>query len=128
MGLAHHLLKQNTHLVGTLRANRKLNPTPIIAAKLTPGETILRESNSNVIVGKWKDRRDVLFLTTKSVPELIEVQTRRGVKRKPSTIIDYNNSKTFIDVSDQKASYATPIIRSIKWNRKIAVEILTNGH
>lgn len=124
--LAHQLLKNKTHLVGTLRANRKLNPTPVTTAKLKPGEMILRQSNSNVIVGKWKDRRDVLFLTTKSVPELVDVQTRRGIKRKPSTIIDYNTSKTFIDVSDQKASYATPIRRSIKWYRKIAVEFLAN--
>lgn len=126
VGLAHELLEKKTHLLGTLRKRRKYNPKPVIDAKLKKGEIITKQSNTNVIVGKWKDKRDVLFLTTESVPEMVEVETKNGTVQKPSTIVQYNNMKSFIDVSDQKASYSTAVRRGIKWYRKVAVELLVN--
>nr|CAH7766694.1 unnamed protein product [Callosobruchus chinensis] len=124
--LAHELNQNKTHLVGTLRSNRKHNPKAVVGAKLKKGEMKCLQSNSKVVVGKWRDKRDVLFLTTKEVPTMVEVPTKRGPVKKPSTIAQYNAAKSFIDVSDQKASYHTPIRRSIKWYRKIALELLTN--
>lgn len=126
VGLAHQLNDQDTHLVGTLRKHRKYNPRVVTEAKLKKGEMIARQSSTNVVVGKWKDKRDVLFLTTNSVPEMVDIQTKRGKVKKPSTIVQYNAAKSYIDVSDQKGSYASPIRRSIKWYRKIGVELLTN--
>ncbi|CAH1996558.1 unnamed protein product [Acanthoscelides obtectus] len=126
VSLAHELLDRKTHLIGTLRKNRKFNPKPITDAKLEKGDLIVRENNTHVIVGKWRDKREVLFLTTKAVPEMTDVQTKRGVVKKPSTIAKYNSIKSFIDVSDQKASYSTTVRRGIKWYRKVAIEILTN--
>jgi hypothetical protein len=126
VSLAHELLARNTHLIGTLRKNRKFNPRPVIDAKLRKGGMIAKESSTKVIVGKWKDKRDVLFLTTESVPELVEVQTKKGEVQKPSTIVQYNGIKSFIDVSDQKASYSTAVRRGIKWYRKVAIELLAN--
>ncbi|KAK9700959.1 Transposase IS4 [Popillia japonica] len=81
--LAHQLMKQKIHLIGTLHSALKLNPKPVITTKLSWGEMIMRQSNTNVIVGKWRDNRDILFLITKSVREMIEMETGRGVKRKP---------------------------------------------
>lgn len=126
VGLAHELNNSQTHLVGTLRQNRKLNPKEVLNAKLKRGEMKMQKSNTKVIVGKWKDKRDVLFLTTKAVPQMVEVPTKRGNVLKPSTIVDYNTAKGFIDISDQKASYSSPVRRGIKWYRKIIVELLTN--
>lgn len=124
--LAHELLERKTHLIGTLRKNRKFNPKVVTKARLQKGAVIARESNTNVIIGKWKDKRDVLFLTTESVPEMTNVQTKRGRVQKPSTIAKYNSIKSFIDVSDQKASYSTTVRRGIKWYRKVAIELVTN--
>lgn len=126
VSLAHDLLGRKTHLIGTLRKNRKFNPKPVTEAKLRKGDMIARESNTQVIVGKWRDKREVLFLTTEAVPEMTNVRTKRGIVQKPSTIAKYNSVKSFIDVSDQKASYATTVRRGIKWYRKVAVELLTN--
>ncbi|KAJ8953498.1 hypothetical protein NQ318_023619 [Aromia moschata] len=126
VSLAHDLLNYNTHLVGTLRKNRKYNPRPVIAAKLEKGSMIAKQSNTKVIVGKWKDKRDVLFLATDAVPSMVDVETKRGVVQKPSTIVAYNNIKSFIDVSDQKASYSSAVRRGIKWYRKVAIELLLN--
>lgn len=84
------------------------------------------QSDQKSIVGKWMDKREVMFLTTKSVPVMSEVETRRGLIKKPSTILEYNKVKSFIDVSDQMASYGTTVRKGIKWYRKVAVELLTN--
>lgn len=123
--LAHQLNDNNIHLIGTLRRNRKFNPKPIFDTKLKRGEMLALESNTKVIVGKWSDKRDVAFLTTKSAPEMVQVQNKHGIKYKPSTILEYNSVKSYIDVSDQKSSYSTPVRRSIKWYRKVVVEFLT---
>lgn len=72
-----------------------------------------KESNTGVIVGKWKDTREVMFLTTKSVPTLVENPTRR-VEKKPTTVLQYNAGKSHFDVSDQLASYGTSVRRGLK--------------
>nr|CAI5863375.1 unnamed protein product [Callosobruchus analis] len=102
------------------------NNETVTDAKLEKGAMIARESNTHVVVGKWKDKREVLFLTTEAVPKITDVQTKRGAVKKPSTIAKYNSIKSFIDVSDQKASYSTAVRRGIKWYRKVAIELLTN--
>lgn len=57
---------------------------------------------------------------------MTEVQTRSGMKNKPSTIIEYNSVKSYIDVSDQISSYSNPVRRSIKWYRKVGIEIFAS--
>lgn len=111
--LAHKLNAANTHLIGTLRRNRKFNATAVTSSKLRRGEMKVLQSNTKVIVGKWRDKREVLFLTTKSVPEMQDVATRKGINKKPSTILEYNSIKSFIDVSDQKAAYASTIRKGL---------------
>lgn len=126
VSLAHELAKRSTHLVGTLRSNRKLNPLDVIHAKLKTSETIARESNTGVIVLKWKDKRDVLVLSTLHDDRMVDVETENGkVVRKPQIILDYNNSKGFIDISDQMKAYSAALRRGVKWYRKLAIELIT---
>ena len=49
------------------------------------GDMVVREQEG-VIMGKWKDKRDVTFLSTVSVPVLEEIP-RKNLK--PSTVIQY---------------------------------------
>lgn len=66
-------------------------------------------------------------MITKFVPELVTIKNRCGLEvQKPSTIVEYNGSKTFIDLSDQCSSYNSPHHRSIKWYRKTVFELLLN--
>lgn len=59
------------------------------------------KQRGHIIIGKCKGKRDVLFLTRASVPQIIDVQLRNGkVVKKSSTIVDYNGSKGYIDLSD----------------------------
>lgn len=125
--LAKRLLLQKTHLVGTLRANRKLNPPDLAAINLQRGEMITY-AYDGIAVSKWKDKRDVTFLTTKHRPIFVQVKSKRGSKfnMKPQAIVDYNSAKTFIDISDQKKAYSDPCRRGVKWYRKVMVELLCN--
>lgn len=122
--LAHTLLKRNTHLVGTLRSNRKMNPKEVTEKKLKKDETVALESNTGVVIQKWKDKRDVLTLSTRHTDDLVDTACGRRECKKPIAVIDYNKHKSFIDLSDQMKSYATSLRRGVKWYRKLAVELL----
>lgn len=102
-----------------------MNPKSVEQKQLDKGRMVAKESNTGVIVGTWKDTRDVMFSTTKSVPTLVETPTRRVVK-KPTTVLQYNAGKSHIDVSDQLASYGTSVRRGLKWYRKVMFELVTN--
>nr|CAI5860763.1 unnamed protein product [Callosobruchus analis] len=73
------------HLLGTLRQNRKLNLKAVTKAKLKRGEMKVQKNNTEVLVAKWNYKRDVLFLTTRAVPEMVEVPTNRSSVLKPLT-------------------------------------------
>jgi hypothetical protein len=124
VALAHELLQRNTHLVGTLKRNRKNNPASVTGKQLQKGETSAAESNTGVVVLKWHDRRDVLMLTTKHTDDMVEVQRRNTSIQKPKCVLEYNKAKTFIDISDQIKSYCTSLRRGVKWYRKLAIELL----
>ncbi|XP_025407472.1 piggyBac transposable element-derived protein 2-like [Sipha flava] len=100
--LAEKLNQENTHLVGTLR--------PI--------------SNNNVVILKWRDKRDILLITTKHSDQIIEIQKRDTIIKKPLVVEDYNIGKSYIDRSDQMSSYSSPLKKTIKWYKKVAFDIL----
>lgn len=55
------------------------------------------------------DKRVVLFLVAKDDSQMTDITTARGVKQKTSTVLEYNQVKSYIDVSDQVASDATTV-------------------
>ena len=76
------------------------------------------------------NRRNVFMIS--SVPEhdgsLIPSgkTSRNGEEiQKPECVLDYNNAKKGVDVSDQMTSYYTALRKSLKWHRKVAIEIIT---
>lgn len=127
--LAKSLLAAKTHLLGTLRKNRRGLPKDIVSAKIKKGEIIGKESTEGVVVAKWQDKREVLFLTTKHDIEmkLTGKKNRNGEEtKKPSAIIEYNAGKDGIDLSDQMGSYFSPLRKTIKWYHKVMFELLLN--
>ncbi|XP_060846172.1 piggyBac transposable element-derived protein 4-like [Rhopalosiphum padi] len=127
VSLANELLSRSTNLVGTLRSNRKFNPKDVINAKLKKGEIKSSQNENNTVIMKWKDKRDVLMLSKKHKDNLIETTNKRAQKLfKPKMVMDYNKAKGFVDISDLRNSYHSPLRRSLKWYRKIAFEILLN--
>lgn len=125
VSLALALLERKTHLLGTLRSNRKFNPKNVTQKKLQVGETVAEECAQGIIVQKWKDRRDVLVLSTKYGNEMVDVRRRGKDVKKPKIVVEYNKYKSYIDMSDQMKSYNSCLRKSLKWYRKLALEILT---
>ncbi|CAI6356469.1 unnamed protein product [Macrosiphum euphorbiae] len=79
--LSNTLLELKTHTTGTLRKNRKGNPKVVVDNKLKKGQHVWRRKN-NVYVSKWKDKRDVLCITTRVHPKLIQSENRYGQQKR----------------------------------------------
>lgn len=126
--LAVKFLKFKTHVVGTLRYNKKYIPRFVMSYPLKRGEMIAREDDNGIVVLKWRDVRDIRMLSTKHAPIMASSSdsSHRGrpPKQKPLAILAYNYGKTGIDRSDQMVSYATTIRKRIKWYRKLALHLL----
>lgn len=125
--LAQFLLEHKTHLVGTLRTSRKGLPSEVCGARLKKGETVARENDMGMVVMKWKDKRDVLMLSTKHDGMMMSTGKKNNQGQdvmKPKAVLFYNSTKQGIDLSDQLSSYHTAVRKSIRWYHKVAQELL----
>ncbi|XP_068619896.1 LOW QUALITY PROTEIN: piggyBac transposable element-derived protein 4-like [Battus philenor] len=123
--LAYRLLvKQN--LIGTLRKNRRGLPKAVVDSKLQKGETMAMENEDEVTVLKWKDKRDMLMLSTKHSDKIAVVVKKGKQIRKPKVILDYNKSKGSVETSDQMGAYSSSLRKTVKWYKKLAMELLLN--
>lgn len=58
------------------------------------------------------------MLSTKHKDNVIETTNKNGNKIvKPKVVFDYNKAKEFVDISDLRGSYHSPLRRSLKWYR-----------
>lgn len=122
--LANRLLSWKTHVTGTLRSNRRGNPVLVTKAKLKKGDHIWKRQGK-VYISKWKDKRDVIVITTAHHPTLISSKNRRGQEKiKPLEIVDYNQYMSGIDRSDQMVSYYSCPRKTIFWYKKVIFHLL----
>lgn len=71
--LTEELLKKDSYSTGALRKERNGNYfSKEINEAMLRGETIARYSNKNIMIGKQKNKRDVLFISTDHKNELVE--------------------------------------------------------
>ena len=75
--LAHTLLARRTHLVGTVRVNRKGLPDDIRHAKLKKGEALARHSQDGIVIMQWHDKMDVVVLTTRHTDAIAATGKKR---------------------------------------------------
>lgn len=126
MDLAYELLKNNTHLVGTLRSNRVHLPE-VTKVKLKPGEIVGKENGEGIVVAKWWDKRNVTMLSTRHNIDMIDTGKMNKNKEniiKPKIIIDYKYGKSGIDLSNRLSNSNMSVRKSIRWYHKVATEIL----
>ena len=64
IGLAKKLLERRTHLVATLRKNRSELPPLVKEKKLKRGELYCLQNKDGILVLKWRDKRDLMMLST----------------------------------------------------------------
>nr|CAI5821426.1 unnamed protein product [Callosobruchus analis] len=122
--LSEKLLNLRTHSNGTLRSNRRGNPKQLVKKKLKKGEHFwLRKKY--VYISKWKDKRDVLMITTRNHPQLITSKNRFGKEKvKPEEVVVYNDHMSGIDRCDQMTStYCSPR-KTIRWYKKVLFYLL----
>jgi hypothetical protein len=122
--LAQKLLTLKTYCTGTLRVNRKNNPKEILQRKLKRGESIAKFNSSGICVLKWKDRRDVLMISSKYGSDMTSITNRRGETiSKPEVVVKYNRYMGGIDHQDQMLSYYSCEHKTIRWYKKLGVHV-----
>lgn len=125
IALCKELLLKKTYATGTLRLNRKGNPPEVTSKKLKKGEAITKYCNG-VAVGKWRDKREVLFISTEFSGELIKQPNKwNEEKEKPNAIINYNKHMSGIDRQDQMLAYYTSERKTIRWYKKLAIHLIS---
>lgn len=122
--LARKLLDNKTYCTGTLRIDRQNNPKEVVTAKLKKGEN-KSMFKDGVHCGKWRDKRDVTYITTEFGNIMGEFKNKRGVvSNKPKSIIAYNTFMSGIDRQDQMLAYYPCNRKTIRWYKKIFFHIL----
>lgn len=127
--LVQELLERKTFYCGTLRGNRKGLPVDFIKKKQKKGDVESVQNNEGIKVIKWTDKRQVLMMTsyTEHKGKMTELNKRnrfRNIVKKPDCVISYNNAKKGVDLSDQLASYYSSLRKTIKWYRKVVMELI----
>uniref|UniRef100_A0A1B6DFG4 Uncharacterized protein n=1 Tax=Clastoptera arizonana TaxID=38151 RepID=A0A1B6DFG4_9HEMI len=122
--LASILLSKKTYCTGPLCMTRKFCPPEVKTQLLPKGQTLARYADG-VMIGKWRDRRYVSYISTEHENEMVEFVDRRGHSvKKPLPIVKYNAFMKGVDRSDQLMSYYPCEQKSIRWYKKLFVHIL----
>ncbi|KAJ2941446.1 hypothetical protein O0L34_g3663 [Tuta absoluta] len=147
--LAETLMEKKTFLCGTVRQNldskpvsklgfvrgRRENnhkhlPKQAVKSKQRKGQVLALKNRNGVKYINWTDKRTVhnmLSTCNNHTGALVPKPHRwrpNTVAEKPDSVLDYNNAKKGVDVSDQMASYYTSLRKTLKWYRKLIIEII----
>jgi len=118
-------LQRKTYCTGTLRSNRKGNPKEVVTKNLKSRESVGKYTKDGICVVKWKDKRDVLSISSELKHEMVETVNRHGKKKiKPLLISEYNKNMSGIDRQDQMMSYYPAERKTLRWYKKIAIHFL----
>lgn len=130
--LMRFLYRKGTAMVGTLRKNRKGIPDFVKTTPLSKGESVFARSK-NYLILKWKDKRDVMMISSRHNADFAEVKNRLGkTKIKPEVVREYNENMSGVDRSDQMLSYYSSPRKTLRWYIKVFFHLLDicawNGH
>jgi hypothetical protein len=77
------------------------------------------------MVGKWKDKRDVLYISNEYSNEMIEFTDKRGCDReKPKPVLEYNKHMGGVDRQDQLNSYYPCERKMLRWYKKLGIHFI----
>ena len=81
-------------------------------------------AKEDVVVCKWKDKRDVHTISNAHTPQIVTFTTCLGKEKQKSNIVrDYKDSMSGIDRSDQILSYHSGPRKTLRWYKKAGVHI-----
>lgn len=88
--LARKLSDNKTHCTGILQSGRQKIPIDVISAKLKKRETVATYAQG-IMTAKWKDRREVLYISNVYNDTMVEMKNKRKEKvSEPLSIVQYN--------------------------------------
>ncbi|XP_069800973.1 piggyBac transposable element-derived protein 4-like [Dendropsophus ebraccatus] len=110
---------------GTVRKNQRGLPRSPVAEVLRRG-VFKAHCSDNLVLVKYKDKRDVLILTTIHGPGTTPVPVRgtTAVALKPDCILDYNRYMGGVDLSDQVLKPYSALRKTNIWYKKLAVHMV----
>jgi hypothetical protein len=124
--------QRQTNAVGTVQHNRKDMPRDISKSKLKRGEHEIWSAN-NILCVKWRDNKDVYFLSSKhksaDITATGKLRRKRGQEpreevKKPKCALKYQKGMGGVDLQDQETTLF-PIMRcTVKGYRKIFFYLL----
>ncbi|XP_043259648.1 piggyBac transposable element-derived protein 4-like [Colletes gigas] len=122
--LSKQLLDAKTYCTGTLQNFRNGNNIHVVKAKLAKGEMIFRHKN-NIMMGKFQDKKDVLFISSEFNADFIELENKKKEKyKKPLALYKYNAFMDDIYKKDQMLFYCSCVRRTFKWYIKLWINIV----
>ncbi|KAG8226791.1 hypothetical protein J437_LFUL002837 [Ladona fulva] len=122
--LSLDLLKKKIFSTGTLRPSRKGVPKDVMATKLKKGECISPYNEEGLCVTKWKDRREVMTLSTEFGGDVVNVTNKRGKEEaKPEQVVHYNMHMGGIDRTELLSYYYVER-RTLRWNIRVGLHFL----
>jgi hypothetical protein len=81
--------------------------------------------SNGILVGKWKDKRDVIYISTEFKNNLILAKNKKDhEKLKPEPIANYNKFMSGFDRQDQMNSYYPFLRKTIRWYKKIGIHVI----
>lgn len=129
--LARYCLDHRTHLVGTVRANKKNFPSEILSAKLKKGAMVAREDQHGIVLLKWHDARDVRMLSTMHAPKMmtaneyarIENRIEPSANEESENDNNNNNENSVLPYSEQKANKKKPAVVHFYNKNKFGIDL-----
>jgi len=134
--LAHYLLQNGTGLVGTVRPNRKKFPKALASSHREKGEAEFYYANDeHVLAVKYRATKDKsqkkekvvhLLSTVHSNKMANSAKTDRDINaiRKPTCILQYNNSMGGVDLMDQQLDSLLVLRKCYKWYKKLFLRLV----
>ncbi len=126
--LLQHLVTKNTGACGTIRRDRGQFPAATFTkVKLANRGDTIHLACDKILALRFKDRKDVFFLSTLHRPKLSATQKVNkdgNPVMKEQLVIDYNHNMGFVDKNDQIVNQHTMVRKSHKWTTKVAFHLL----
>ena len=73
---------------------------------------------------KWKDKRDVLTISTEFPHSMMDIEIIRNIIKKPISFLKYNEHMSGIDRQDQMTSYYPFERKTLKWYKKVGIHCI----
>ncbi len=95
ISFAKHLLEHDNYLIRTLRSNRAGSGSEVVEKRLRRGEVYGLQNKDGVKLIKWKDKKDVLMISTRlshsaTVVNTGNINSENERIMKPQVVLDYN--------------------------------------